>query len=272
MARTSTQDQSIRHGKMSKDSPVVYRVRNGKQQSYILNENTNPPSKAQNAHRAFFGKVNSLVNAIMADPVQQAEWEKRRLEYNHSVALDASKRRYKTTRSYTFAIVSAQIAEKEVSKRRKKSVQLVLPKGLKLHNKHFSELSTTELYEILKARFIVFYMEQHCYYQDMDDIDYQSTHLALHRKGRVVAYARLFPGDKNGQWHVGRLLSIERGKGYGRYIMEQAAVEAKRLGATSLLLHAQTHAEAFYRKLGYTSVGSVFMEADIPHIAMIKQI
>ena len=35
--------------------------------------------------------------------------------------------------------------------------------------KHFNELSTTELYEILKTRFEIFVMEQECLYQDIDD-------------------------------------------------------------------------------------------------------
>ena len=37
--------------------------------------------------------------------------------------------------------------------------------------KHFNELSTSELYEILKTRFEVFDTEQECIYQDMDDKD-----------------------------------------------------------------------------------------------------
>ena len=40
--------------------------------------------------------------------------------------------------------------------------------------KHFRELSTTELYEILKTRFEVFVTEQECIYQDLDDRDHRS--------------------------------------------------------------------------------------------------
>ena len=42
--------------------------------------------------------------------------------------------------------------------------------------KKFDELTTTELYEILKAR-AVFVVEQNCVYQDLDDIDYDSLHV-----------------------------------------------------------------------------------------------
>ena len=42
--------------------------------------------------------------------------------------------------------------------------------------KRFDELSTTELYEILKARSEIFVMEQNIHYQDMDDVDCRSLH------------------------------------------------------------------------------------------------
>lgn len=37
--------------------------------------------------------------------------------------------------------------------------------------KHFNELTTTELYEILKTRAEIFVVEQDCPYQDLDDKD-----------------------------------------------------------------------------------------------------
>ena len=138
--------------------------------------------------------------------------------------------------------------------------------------KPFSGLSTTELYEILKARFIVFYSEQNCRYLDMDDIDYTATHIALFRKGQVIAYARLFQGDSPEEWHLGRMLAIERGRGFGRRIVMQAEEYASSQGAKAVLLHAQTHAVPFYEKMGYTAYGPVFMEADIPHVAMRKEL
>ena len=43
--------------------------------------------------------------------------------------------------------------------------------------KHFNELSTTELYEILKTRFEIFVTEQECIYQDLDDKDQDAIHV-----------------------------------------------------------------------------------------------
>jgi len=37
-------------------------------------------------------------------------------------------------------------------------------------------------------------------------------------------------------------------------------------------LHAQTHAEGFYKKLGYVTVSGEFMDAGIPHVEMVKKL
>ena len=272
MAVTSTQDFSIRHGKMSKNSRVVYRVRNGKQQSYTPAENTTPPSKAQTAHRKFFGKVNTIVNAIMADPKQKQEWTEKLHEYNRNADYRSGQKRYTTTRSFVFATISAQLAQKEANKRKKKPIPSVLPRGHKLIVKHFAELTTTQLYEILKARFSVFYTEQNCRYLDMDDVDYNAIHIALFRKGKVVAYARLFQTSEPDIWQVGRMLTTERKKGLGKYIMEQTLNQAIRSGAHTLMLHAQTHATGFYESFGFSVYGDIFTEADMPHVRMRKSV
>ena len=208
----------------------------------------------------------------MADPVQAAEWELKRVEHNRSIPFYEKQKRSETTRSYVFSVMREQLMQNKAVKRKRRAVKLALPKGFKLYIKPFAELSTSELYEILKARFAVFYMDQHCYYQDMDNVDYKAIHIALHRRGRVIAYARLFKGKANGQWIAGRMLTIERGQGYGKFIMEQTVLEAQRQGATSLLIHAQTQAAPFYEKLGFTPSGDIFMEADMPHILMKKEL
>ena len=55
---------------------------------------------------------------------------------------------------------------------------------MKLTVKKFQELTTTELYEILKARAEIFIMEQEINYQDMDDIDYKKSALLFLQKIR----------------------------------------------------------------------------------------
>jgi len=253
---------------MNKNSDIIYRVRNDKQFAYSASDSSVPPSPAQKATRKNFGKINSIVNAIMADPIQTAEWQLRMDAFNTDPNRDITTPKYPTLRKFVFDTVRAQLESTQAAKRKRKGIQKALPKGFKLNIKSFAELSTTELYEILKARFSVFYTEQGCRYLDMDDIDYIATHLALVQKGHVIAYARLFRDTKTNTWYIGRMLTTVRSKGYGKSIMTQAIEEAKRQGAQTLLLHAQTHAVPFYEAFGFAAFGNIFSEADMPHIAM----
>ena len=45
-----------------------------------------------------------------------------------------------------------------------------------LHKKTFQELTTDELYELLRVRSEVFVVEQNCAYQDLDGDDQNSYH------------------------------------------------------------------------------------------------
>ena len=56
--------------------------------------------------------------------------------------------------------------------------------------KRFGELTTAELYEILKSRSEIFLLEQNIVCQDMDDVDYDSLHCFLQENGRITAYLR----------------------------------------------------------------------------------
>ena len=54
---------------------------------------------------------------------------------------------------------------------------------MEIKAKSFQELTTKELYEILKARTEIFVLEQNCVYQDMDDKDYESLHVFYEEDG-----------------------------------------------------------------------------------------
>jgi ElaA protein len=260
------------HGKLNKKADTIYRVRDGKQQSYTASENSVPPSKAQNAHRKHFGKVTAIVNAIVADPVQNAEWDQKRIAYNKHLTEthDWKTKKYKTVRSFAHFVISTQL--EKAQKRRKNPISKALPKGFKLHIKPFAKLSTTELYEIIKSRFNVFYLEQHISYPDLDDIDYSATHFALFHKGHVLAYARFIPCTMPDEAVIGRLLTTERNKGYGKYIMQQIEFYAQTQGFQNLMLHAQAQTVPFYNALGYSPEGDIFQEAGIPHMLMKKSL
>ena len=82
--------------------------------------------------------------------------------------------------------------------------------------KSFSELNTTELYEILQLRSEVFVVEQDCVYQDVDFKDQKSLHVFGTKKDRIVAYTRIFkPGDYFDNASIGRVVVAVPNRKYG---------------------------------------------------------
>lgn len=271
MAKVENEDYTRRRGKLNKKDALVHRTRNGKEHLYaIRNPYTGPASAAQASHRKLFGKVNAIVNRIMNDPAQQAEWTAKKEEYNRSIEPLAPPypERYETTRKFVFDSIREQLIQQGEIKPRKPIAGRSLPKGVKFNVKRFDELNTAELYEILKARSEVFVVEQGIRYPDEDNIDYISTHLFLHRGDKVVGYTRLFPTAEKGVMQMDRMLTTERGAGFGKYLLRHAVLEAKKQGATVLRMHAQVQTESFYKRRRFRVVSGVFIEADLPHVCM----
>ena len=133
--------------------------------------------------------------------------------------------------------------------------------------KLFGELTAAEMYEILKARSQVFQLEQNIHYLDEDDTDYDSLHCFFEDNGKVAAYLRAFPD--NGKIRFGRVLTITRGLGHGRMLMERSVRTAReRFGELAVIMDAQKHAEGFYKKLGFVTTSGEFLEEGIVHVAM----
>lgn len=283
MAKVKRIDGSTVSGKLAKGSKQVHRTRNGSEHCYDMNYYSGPASKAQKEHRALHGEISAILNPIMADPAKVKTLEARMKEYNST----HSNGKFLTVRQFAYALIRKQLLEQKTLTKSKYTARTPLPRGLKLYTKPFASLTAAETYEILKARFAVFTLEQGIRYLDEDDIDYTATHLALHRKGVVVAYVRLFEhaGDNqlalDEKFHpvaaprvlrAGRMLTTEHGKGYGRIIIENLIAEAKRQGADILRIHAQKDAVPFYRHFRFTIIGEPFVEAGITHILMERKL
>lgn len=136
----------------------------------------------------------------------------------------------------------------------------------------FDELTTRDLYEILKVRAAVFVVEQKCSYLDMDDIDFRSTHVTLWRDDKIVAYCRVFKDEEPGAWHIGRVLTTRRKKNHGLQVMQAAIKVAAELGATQVKIEAQSYAIGFYEKLGFQVCSDEFLIDDILHKRMRLQV
>ena len=143
-----------------------------------------------------------------------------------------------------------------------------------LHKKSFKELTVDELYELLRVRSEVFVVEQDCVYQDMDNDDQKSIHLWLTVADKVVALARVCPaGTHMKRLSIGRVITTERGKGYGKLIMLYAIDAVKEHFDAKLIdIEAQEYAKGFYESVGFRQSSDTFMLDGIPHIRMTLNI
>ncbi len=141
---------------------------------------------------------------------------------------------------------------------------------MKLVAKYFHELTTKELYELLKARAEIFVVEQNCVYQDLDDIDYRSLHVFYEEDEKIVAYLRAFAKqDEANVVQMGRVLSIEHGKGLGGQILKEGIQLVKeKMNPDSIYIEAQCYATGFYEREGFVTCSEEFLEDGIPHVQM----
>lgn len=137
--------------------------------------------------------------------------------------------------------------------------------------KKFYELSLDELYEIIKAREVVFHMEQKVTEIDYDDVDKISYHMFALENDKLIGYIRIYIDENNKDVvHLGRFLTLVRRKGYGRKIFKEAVdYSINKLHAKRIEIHAQTYVKDLYKEFGFIEYGMPFYEAGIEHIKMI---
>ncbi|MDX1470258.1 MAG: GNAT family N-acetyltransferase [Flavobacteriaceae bacterium] len=147
---------------------------------------------------------------------------------------------------------------------------------LSIKVKSFSELTTEELYDILRLRSEVFVVEQNCVYQDLDQKDKKALHVCGYRGMVLAAYTRIFKaGEYFEQASIGRVVVDNRFRrhGYGYQIMEASIKAVKDYFETdSIKISAQTYLKDFYNNLGFKETGQEYLEDGIPHLAMIKEV
>ncbi len=97
--------------------------------------------------------------------------------------------------------------------------------------------------------------------------------VALHQ-GVVIATGRLLPDVDGKGPHVGRM-AVERPwrrAGVGGQVLAFLEDQARALGFRQITLHAQEYVKSFYAAHGYAEVGDMFLEENIPHREMVKQL
>lgn len=151
--------------------------------------------------------------------------------------------------------------------------------------KTFDELTSIDIYHILKARSQVFVVEQNCPYQDMDEVDFDCLHLVAHQNEALIGYCRIIPPTFNTKKSavnpsgpipsIGRVLVLaaHRGDGVARQIMLEAIKYCrKKYGKKPIIISAQTYLLNFYQSLGFIPEGEHYLHDGIEHVIMVLPI
>ncbi|MFI3255309.1 MAG: GNAT family N-acetyltransferase [Eubacteriales bacterium] len=145
---------------------------------------------------------------------------------------------------------------------------------MELHVKTFAQLTSLELYALLRARQEVFILEQNCVYLDADGTDIVATHL-FYKEGEeeganILASCRLYwDPEEDNQVLLGRVLTTRRGEGHGlKLVLEGVAFAKEYYRPNTILIHAQEYAIPFYEKADFVVCSGTFLEDGIKHKMM----
>ena len=144
--------------------------------------------------------------------------------------------------------------------------------------KTWSEMSADDVFEVMKLRTDVFFLEQRITEEELDDFDRdpRTIHLwAGDGAGHAIAYARVVTQDPPPEADLGIGLSIgrlvvasdHRGEGLGHKLMTRALGHC---GDRPVVLHAQAWVKDLYQAHGFSVFGEPFDEAGIVHVRMVR--
>ena len=109
---------------------------------------------------------------------------------------------------------------------------------------------------------------------DAADTAPNTIHAAAVYQGAVIATGRLLPDVDGKGPHIGRMAVARewRRSGVGGMVLTFLEGQARAQGFTQITLHAQEYVKAFYAGHGYREVGEMFLEVEIPHREMVKDL
>lgn len=142
--------------------------------------------------------------------------------------------------------------------------------------KSWSELTTTELYDIARLRTDVFLVEQKVDESELDGRDKEegTLHVWIADEQGVAAYLRVLL-DADAEYRdahrvIGRVVvrPDRRGQRLSRLLLD---VVVDRFGTDAMMLHAQSYVVPVYEKVGFVSFGEEYVEAGILHRSMYRE-
>jgi ElaA protein len=139
--------------------------------------------------------------------------------------------------------------------------------------KQWGELTTTDLYALLKLRTDVFLVEQKVDEEELDNRDQEAEHFFIADDAGTAAYLRVLydatPEHLDAHRVVGRVVvrADRRGEGLAQKLLTRVL---SLYGDQAMLLHAQEYVAPLYAKAGFEAFGAPYDEAGIAHISMYR--
>jgi ElaA protein len=145
--------------------------------------------------------------------------------------------------------------------------------SLKWQTSAFADLTSAELYALLRLRQEVFVVEQQSLYLDLDGKDLNAIHMLCWQGGELVAYQRLLPpGLSYPESAIGRIVVSRhaRGRDLGRTLVRRGiAHNLDRWPEHDIRINAQSYLRRFYQQLGFAIASDEYDEDGIPHVQML---
>jgi len=133
--------------------------------------------------------------------------------------------------------------------------------------------SIEDLQKCLVVRSIVFCDEQKCpYTREVDGLDFQAIHFLCTADNEPIATARMRLNKDYAKIERLAVRKEYRGKSIGKDMFSFVLNHTNELGYNKIKIHAQVYLLKFYEDFGFVKQGEKFLDANIEHYCMIKEI
>ena len=141
--------------------------------------------------------------------------------------------------------------------------------------KSFDELNKAEFYQIVQLRIEVFIVEQNCPYPDLDGKDQEAQHMWIEDTGEIVCSLRINPaGSRFAEPSLGRIVTKKshRKQVLAEVLINKAINLVCEKESRAIRISAQCYLEKYYEKFGFLKASEEYLEDDIPHIEMLRDV
>lgn len=140
----------------------------------------------------------------------------------------------------------------------------------------FYELSNDELFDVFALRTAVFVVEQDCPYQEVDEKDKIAFHVLGTINKELVAVARIIPPSQpKNEVIIGRVAvkkAFRRQKIADKMMEHCFSFIEQHWKNLPIAISAQQYLIDFYTNHNFKVEGEGYLEDDIPHVRMVRDV